>query len=700
MAVTIPKSVIRLRRHVFILVFTATLFYILASYSNTSLPLNPKHHCHLHQNVSIPFSHPLEFEPHHLLPLPQQKPKPRFLFFKYCSSNFTNYCPCQDPLRANKFLDERNFQKERHCPQTNERLRCLIPTPLGYRKPFPWPKSKDTAWFTNVPFPKLTEYKKSQNWVRLQGNRFVFPGGGTSFVNGVKGYVDAIKRVVPLKSGKIRTIQFQLGVFDLDLAIVMDEMPPAITETSADDDKFIENGQFSGSEESRKVDIQESTNNVSTPSVSSQVVIPLVVSQSHNMQRQQVNVPTPQNEHIDDEPTDNVQVTNEQVVEEPQEIALRRSIRQKRPAISNDYVVYSIKHEYNIARPLRIYCDNSAAVFFSKNDKYSKGAEHMDLKYLSVKEEVASFGAILMDYNILTMSIAPKDVHEAQVQFALERGLPAMLGVLSHHRLPFPSRSFDMAHCSRCLVPWTAYDGLYLLEIDRVLRPGGYCVLSGPPINWRKNYKGWQIEPKVLEENQKILEDLARGMCWKKIAERGQIAVWQKPTNHIHCIHKLKAFKSLQLCSSSDPDADAGWYTKMKACIVPLPDVKGINEMSGGALEKWPKRLFAAPPRISNAIIDGGITIRAFNEDNEGWKRRVSHYEVILNKSLAGGSGKYRNVMDMNAGFGGFAAAMAKYPVWVMNVVPFDAKNTSLGIIYERGLIGVNPFQLTLEHMI
>lgn len=62
-----------------------------------------------------------------------------------------------------------------------------------------------------------------------------------------------------------------------------------------------------------------------------------------------------------------------------------------------------------------------------------------------------------MDYNILTMSIAPRDSHEAQVQFALERGLPAMLGVLSTHRLPFPSRSFDMVHCSRCLVPWTDY---------------------------------------------------------------------------------------------------------------------------------------------------------------------------------------------------------------------------------------------------
>ncbi len=41
-----------------------------------------------------------------------------------------------------------------------------------------------------------------------------------------------------------------------------------------------------------------------------------------------------------------------------------------------------------ISKPLKIYCDNSAAVFFSKNDKYSKGAKHIELKYLVVKDEV------------------------------------------------------------------------------------------------------------------------------------------------------------------------------------------------------------------------------------------------------------------------------------------------------------------------
>ena len=69
----------------------------------------------------------------------------------------------------------------------------------------------------------------------------------------------------------------------------------------------------------------------------------------------------------------------------------------------------------SIEKPLRIYCDNSAAVFFSKNDRYSKGAKHMDLKYLSVKEEVQNhrvsiehIGTELMIADPLTKGLPPK----------------------------------------------------------------------------------------------------------------------------------------------------------------------------------------------------------------------------------------------------------------------------------------------------
>ena len=67
---------------------------------------------------------------------------------------------------------------------------------------------------------------------------------------------------------------------------------------------------------------------------------------------------------------------------------------------------------------------------------------------------VASFGGFLFDRDVITMSLAPKDEHEAQVQFALERGIPAISAVMGTTRLPFPGRVFDIVHCARCRVPW------------------------------------------------------------------------------------------------------------------------------------------------------------------------------------------------------------------------------------------------------
>lgn len=130
---------------------------------------------------------------------------------------------------------------------------------------------------------------------------------------------------------------------------------------------------------------------------------------------------------------------------------------------------------------------------------------------------VASFGGFLFDKDVLTMSLAPKDEHEAQVQFALERGIPALSAVMGTQRLPFPARVFDVVHCARCRVPWhiegslslflflliyiyflnkLAYhffylyvshlDGKLLLEVNRLLRPGGFFIWSATPIYKKK----------------------------------------------------------------------------------------------------------------------------------------------------------------------------------------------------------------------
>lgn len=126
-------------------------------------------------------------------------------------------------------------------------------------------------------------------------------------------------------------------------------------------------------------------------------------------------------------------------------------------------------------------------------------------------------------------------------------------------------------------------------------------------------------------------------------------------------------------------------YTEIETCITPLPEVATVEEIAGGELKKWPDRLTAIPPRISSGGLEG-ITANMFLQDTEAWRKRVGHYKA-LNTQLAQ-KRRYRNLLDMNAHFGGFAAALVDDPVWVMNIVPTEAKINTLGVVYERGLIG------------
>lgn len=292
---------------------------------------------------------------------------------------------------------------------------------------------------------------------------------------------------------------------------------------------------------------------------------------------------------------------------------------------------------------------------------------------------VASFGAYLLKKNVIAMSFAPRDSHEAQVQFALERGVPAVIGVLGTMKLPYPSRAFDMAHCSRCLIPWGANDGMYMIEVDRVLRPGGYWVLSGPPINWRDNYQAWQRPKEELEEQQRQIEEIAQRLCWEKMHEKDEIAIWRKRVNYDYCHDQ-----DPQPTMCKPENADDVWYKKMEACVTSYPDTTTPHEVAGGEWKLFPERLNAIPFRISSGSISG-LTSEAFQEDSRSWKKHVNAYKRI-NKILD--SGRYRNIMDMNAGLGGFAAALESPKLWVMNVMPTIAEDT-LGIIYERGLIGI-----------
>ncbi|KAM7513849.1 hypothetical protein LguiA_003432 [Lonicera macranthoides] len=292
---------------------------------------------------------------------------------------------------------------------------------------------------------------------------------------------------------------------------------------------------------------------------------------------------------------------------------------------------------------------------------------------------VASFGGFLFDRDVLTMSFAPKDEHEAQVQFALERGIPAISAVMGTQRLPFPGRVFDVVHCARCRVPWHIEGGKLLLELNRLLRPGGFFVWSATPI--------YQKLPEDVEIWD-AMKKLTKSMCWEVISigkdrvNSVGVAVYRKPSTN-DCYQK-RLQNDPPLCKESD-DPNAAWGVPLQSCMHKVP----VSEIERGSQwpVQWPARLEQPPYWLLNTQVGvyGKPAPEDFTTDYEHWKRVVS-------KSYINGLGinwsTVRNAMDMRSVYGGFAAALRDMNIWVMNVVSIDAPDT-LPIIYERGLFGI-----------
>ncbi|CAH1438590.1 unnamed protein product [Lactuca virosa] len=424
----------------------------------------------------------------------------RVLKFETCPVSMREYIPCLDNEDAIKELKstEKGERFERHCPEKDKGLNCLVPPPKGYKAPIPWPTSRDEVWYSNVPHAQLAEYKGGQNWITVDKDKFKFPGGGTQFIHGADQYLDQISQMIP-------------------------------------------------------------------------------------------------------------------------EIA------------------------------------------FGNHTRVA----------LDVGCGVASFGAYLYSRNVLTMSVAPKDVHENQIQFALERGVPAMIAAFATRRLLYPSQAFDLIHCSRCRVNWTRDDGILLLEVNRLLRSGGYFAWAAQPV--------YKHEP-LLEEQWEEMMNLTTRLCWNLVKKEGYIAIWQKPLNNT-CYLSRELGTLPPLCDKKD-DPDDVWYVDLKPCISRLPE-----DGSGANITDWPDRLNNPPARLQSLKLDAYVSRNdLFKAESKYWKEIIESYV----RALRWNTYKLRNVMDMRAGYGGFAAALIgnQLDCWVMNVVPVSGPNT-LPVIYDRGLIGV-----------
>ncbi|XP_028090506.1 probable methyltransferase PMT10 [Camellia sinensis] len=284
---------------------------------------------------------------------------------------------------------------------------------------------------------------------------------------------------------------------------------------------------------------------------------------------------------------------------------------------------------------------------------------------------VASFGAYLLSRNATTLSIAPKDVHENQIQFALERGVPAMVAVFATHRLLYPSQAFDLIHCSRCNINWARDDGILLLEVNRMLRAGAHFVWAAQSVYEHEDNS---------QEQWKEMENLSWRTFNLAIKREGYIAIWRKPLGN-NCYVNRHPQLQPPICEAND-DPDNVWYVSLKACITPLPE-NGY----GANVTSWPTSLHYPPDRLLTIKMD------AYNSRKEIFRAESKYGNDLVNGYVNAFNWKdlhLRNVMDMKAGYGGFAAALHDYGIdcWVMNVVPVSGFNT-LPVIYDRGLVGV-----------
>ncbi|KAI4307407.1 hypothetical protein L6164_030601 [Bauhinia variegata] len=296
-----------------------------------------------------------------------------------------------------------------------------------------------------------------------------------------------------------------------------------------------------------------------------------------------------------------------------------------------------------------------------------------------------SFGAHLFSSQLLTMCIANYEPSGSQVQLTLERGLPAMIASFMSKQLPYPSLSFDMLHCARCGIDWDQKDGILLIEADRLLKPGGYFVWTSPLTNARnkENQKRW-----------KFVQDFAVKLCWEMLSQQDETVVWKK-TSKRNCYASRKLSSGPSLCSKVH-DVESPYYRELQNCIGGTQSNRWISVEDRTT---WPSRASLSKKEL--AIY--GLQPEEFAEETENWRTAVRNYWSLLSPLIFSDHPKrpgeedppppynmLRNVLDMNAHFGGFNSALlqAGKSVWVMNVVPTSGPN-NLPLILDRGFVGV-----------
>ena len=85
--------------------------------------------------------------------------------------------------------------------------------------------------------------------------------------------------------------------------------------------------------------------------------------------------------------------------------------------------IFELRIVDSISRPLRIFCDNSVAVFLAKNNKSGSRSKHIDIKYLALNERVKANQVVIEHISTKEMLADPltKGMHPKEFKDLVPR---------------------------------------------------------------------------------------------------------------------------------------------------------------------------------------------------------------------------------------------------------------------------------------
>ena len=79
--------------------------------------------------------------------------------------------------------------------------------------------------------------------------------------------------------------------------------------------------------------------------------------------------------------------------------------------------IFGLRIMDSIARPLSIYCDNSAVVFMAKNNKSGSRNKHINIKYLAIRERVKEKKVVIEHISTELMIVDPLTKNMPSLKF-------------------------------------------------------------------------------------------------------------------------------------------------------------------------------------------------------------------------------------------------------------------------------------------